>query len=223
MLETLAGPVTVAEGLADRAAVAATRAARRRGRRCSPAARRTRSPGAPTPGRRHRPGGDVGARCARPSERAPARGLARRLRPRARRARRRRMLAVPFNAPAGPTVLLATWAELRRQRRGDGADRGRRTLAAPGARARGGRARPPGGGRPAPLARAPARLPVAAQPRAAHAADGDPRLRVEPDAARRDLGRRVRSSASWTGSPPSRRGWAGWSTTCSTSRRSSPG
>ena len=42
--------------------------------------------------------------------------------------------------------------------------------------------RPPGGGGAAPLPRAAARVPLPAQPRAAHAADGDPRLRIEPDA-----------------------------------------
>ena len=51
--------------------------------------------------------------------------------------------------------------------------------------------RAPGGGGPAPVAGAPARVPVPAQPRAAHPADRHQGLRVQPHAARRDLGPRL--------------------------------
>ena len=100
-----------------------------------------------------------------------------------------RVLAVPFDAPGGPTVLAAAWGRAGRRRGGQGADRGCGALAQPRARARGGGARPSEGSGAAALAGAPARLPLPPEPRAAHAADGDPRLRVEPDGARRDLGR----------------------------------
>ena len=82
-------------------------------------------------------------------------------------------------------------------------------------------ARAPGGRGAAPVAGTAARFPVPAQPRAAHPADRDQRLRVQPAAAGRDLGRASPSSGSWTGSRPSRPASAGSSTTCSTSPRSS--
>ena len=81
-----------------------------------------------------------------------------------------------------------------RTRRCDGAARGRGQLAAPRPRAPGVRARPPGGLGAAPFAGAAARFPRAPQPRASHAADGDPRVRLEPDADRRRLGCRVRAA-----------------------------
>ena len=181
MLETLTGPVTVAEGLAN------ALQALRRGLRADEVGlltRRRRHDGlARLCGHvRHRRHGDVrrpaaGRRAG--DRRAPVDGAARTV----GAGPGRRALAVSFTAPAGPSTLVATWEELGVQRRGDGADRGRRALAAAGPRPRGGRARPPGGGHAAPLAPAPARFPVTAQPRAPHAADGDPWLRHDPAAS----------------------------------------
>ena len=71
---------------------------------------------------------------------------------------------------------------------GDRAAGGRGALPPAGAGTGGGCPRPPGGGRAAPVPGAPARVPVPAEPRAAHPADRHPGLRVQPDAARRDLG-----------------------------------
>ncbi len=75
--------------------------------------------------------------------------------------------------------------------RGDRADRGRRALVQARTRTRAGRVRPPGGNGAAPLAGTAARFPVQAQSRTADAADRDPRLCDQPPATRRDLGRRV--------------------------------
>ena len=193
MLETLAGPVAGRRRAADRAAVAAPRPAGRRGRRCVTAAGdgRAELAGVRRAGR-DRSGDRCRRRCATPPRRAladagatvrRAQPAATPRQPRAGRPVQRPRAARPCCSPAGTRG--------PGHRGGDRADRGRRPLAAARAGAGGGRARPPGGGRAAPLARAPARLPVAAEPRAAHAADRDPRLRVEPDGARRDLGRRL--------------------------------
>ena len=63
---------------------------------------------------------------------------------------------------------------------GDRAAGGRGALPPAGAGTGGGRSRPPGGGRAAPVPGAPARVPVPAEPRAAHPADRHPGLRVQP-------------------------------------------
>ena len=103
-------------------------------------------------------------------------------------------LAVRFLAPDGGGVLLAEWQVAGDSTGGDRADGRCGELASSRPRAPGVRARARGGERAAPLAGAPARVPLAPQPRAAHAADGDRRLRVEPDGPRRDLGPRVRAA-----------------------------
>ena len=132
-----------------------------------------------------------------------------------------RCLAVTFAAPARAHGAAGRLAERTADRGRHRAAGGRRALTAAGAGARGGRARAPGGGGPAPVAGTAARFPVPAEPRAAHPADRDPGVRLQPDAAGRDLGRASPSSASWTGSRPSRPASGAWSTTCSTSPPSS--
>jgi ABC-type multidrug transport system ATPase subunit len=189
MLETLAGPVPVAEGIvvalqslrwglqadevvllsqdgtaAPRVRRAGRGAGRRRCGRAVPARHRESGHRRDPPGRR----GEAAARCGR---RAVPRGDVR------RSGRPRR-----------------TGRELVRQadHRGcDRADGGRRALAPAGARARGSRACPPGGGGAAPVAGTTARLPFPAQPRAPHPAHRDQGLRLQPDAAGRHLGRRL--------------------------------
>ena len=68
---------------------------------------------------------------------------------------------------------------------------GRRALAAAGAGTGSGLVRPAGDGGAAPVPGAAARLPVPAEPRAAHPADRDQGVRVQPAPAGRELGRGV--------------------------------
>ena len=112
MLETLAGPVPVAEGL-----VVAVESLRR-GLRADEVALLTRPPAAPVRWRAfagpdgHDPAG-ASATLSGVAERTLADanmdGVARQLRNR----QGRRLLAVAFTAPGGPTVLLASWKQLR--------------------------------------------------------------------------------------------------------------
>ena len=227
MLETLAGPVPVAEGLASRCSRCAA------GLQADEVALLTSADGGRPPRWRalRRPGGadrrparadgSLAGDALAAAAAADRRGLAG---PRgSRRAPAGRWhLAVTFAAPGGPAVLLASWRRAPPTAEAtalmeDAAHSLRLALEREEAGARA-----PGGRGAAPVAGAAARLPVPAQPRAAHAADRDPRLRLQPAAARRDLGRASPSTGSWTGSPPSRPGSAGWWTTCSTSPRSSP-
>ena len=224
VLETLAGPVPLAHGPAVRAARALPRPpGRARGgsvtepaspaRREELACRRRRGEGAVVPLAVE--AADAAARCA-PADAATAGRRA------SSTATASACMAVSFLGAGRRRHAARPMACASDPARRDGADGGCGELAAPGARAPGVRASARGGERAAPLARAPARLPVAPQSRAANAADRDRRLRLEPDGARRDLGRRVARSASSAGSARSRHASTGSSTTCSTSRRSSP-
>ena len=146
----------------------------------------------PTPGRSAPNGPPPRPRCRRwPGTRWPARirdGVARQLRS-SRRHRGRGRWRSP--AAGGPTVLLATWRRVPPTKEEtalmeDAANSLRLALEREEAGSG-----PPGGGGAAPVAGAAARLPVPAQPRAADPADGDQGLRLQPDAAGRDLGRRL--------------------------------
>ncbi len=193
MLETLAGPVLVGEGL-----VLAVQSLRR-GLQAEEVALITQPAGQATvPTRWRAYAGPLGTEpaSATPSLQEMARdalsssypdGVARQL----RSSRRHRARAVAFMAAGGPTVLLATWRRVPPTNGRDGADGGRGELAAARARTRGGGSGAPGGGGPASVAGAAARLSVPAQPRAADPADGHQGLRLEPAAAGRDLGRRL--------------------------------
>ena len=189
MLETLAGPVPVSEGLAI--AIQSLR----RGLQAEEVALITLPADQPARWRAYagpfgtdpsvrdpvpgRPGGQ------RAGQRRPGRGgQGAAQQPQAPRAGGRLRGGGRPHRPAGHLAARAA------DQGGGGADGGRGVLAPACAGTRGSRSRPPGGGGAAPLARAPARLPLPFEPRAADPADGHPRVRVQPDAARRDLGRR---------------------------------
>ena len=189
MLETLAGPIPVAKGL-----VVALQALRR-GLQADQVALLTRAPDSPPRCRAFVTAGrPAGRRQRRP---APCSTRPSGCWPSPRRddvasplqVDGQQLLAVTFSRARGAHGAAGGLARRAARRRRHRADGGRRPLAAAGARARGGRARAPGGDRAAPLAGTAARLPVPAEPRAAHAADGDQGLRLQPDAAGRDLGR----------------------------------
>ncbi len=200
MLETLAGPLPVADGLgvalqslrrglqaAEVALVTEAPVAGSRPReppRCRAAAPARRgAPADPSPALLASAAAGAWASSAATTWPQPGR--------RTSAGRARRLLTVTFAAPGSGAALVATLAGRPAAGRRDGAAGGRRALAAAGPGARGGAGRPPGGAGPAPVPGAAAGLPVPAQPRAAHAADRHPGLRLQPAAARRDLGRRV--------------------------------
>ena len=110
MLETLAGPVPVGEGLVAGGPVAAPRPAGRGGRADHPSPRGSQAAWRAYAGPdRHRPRLAPRARCSEMAAHALASahpdGVARQL----RGSRRHRARAVAFTAAGGPTVLLASW------------------------------------------------------------------------------------------------------------------
>ena len=173
MLETLAGPVTVAEGLSI------ALQSLRRGLQAHEVALITQPAPAGPLARLRGPLGTDGSSATPPmrdlAETAlastPPDGVARQL----QSSRRHRVRAVAFVAAGGPTVLLATWRRVPPTKEEtalleDAAHSLRLALereeACP---------RPPGGDRAAPVPGTAARVPVPAEPRAAHAADRDHR------------------------------------------------
>ena len=190
MLETLAGPVPVGEGLSI--AVQSLR----RGLQAHEVALITQPSGQPARWRAFAgPLGTDGSSASPPMrdiaetalDSTLPDGVARQL----QSSRRHRVRAVAFVAAGGPDRAAGQLAAGAADQGGDGAAGGRGALPPAGPRTRGGRPRPPGDGRPAPVPGTPARVPVPAEPRAAHPADGHQGLRFQPDAARRDLGSRV--------------------------------
>ncbi len=121
-----------------------------------------------SPGTLRTGGGQPGRYCARPGHPVPV-GL--------------------VLQPRRPHRAAGRLAGRRQVRRHHGPARGRRELAAASARARAGAARAAGGDGAAPVARAAAHVPAPAQPRAAHPAHRDHRLRDQPAPAGRDVGR----------------------------------
>ncbi len=192
VLETLAGPVPVADGLF--AAVESLR----RGLRADEVALLSQPPDAAPRWRcvhrAHGPGSRRPRRhavAARHGGAVPGRGAPRRRgqagsqQPRPAGARGR----VPGAGRAHRAAGMLEGASRHQGR--DRAHGGRRALAAARAGTRGGRPRAPGGRGAAPVAGTAARLPVPDEPRVAHPADGHPRLCLQPDAAGRDLGHRL--------------------------------
>ena len=102
-----------------------------------------------------------------------------------------RQLSVAFPAPGGPGGPGRQLGKPVGHRGRGGADGGRGPLPAAGPGTGGGSGGARGSGHAAPVTGTPAELPVPAEPRAAHPAHRNPRLRDQPAADRRDLGRRL--------------------------------
>ena len=137
---------------------------------------------------------------------------------------RRDVLAVPIDRArrAGRGHGLVGRSPPPDQRRPRPARR-RRPVVAAGARAGGARGGQRRGGVAAALAAAAARVPLPAQPRAAHPAHRHPGLRVDAAPDRRDLGQHLAATVPRFDRRSNRPAWAAWSATCWTSAPSTPG